>query len=106
MYGCKATLPVDFNSKPGATEENSRPVDEELDVDAHVTKMLEVRKKALCNIEIAQKRQKRYSDAKHGQAKANFVTGSQVFLFNRRKHSKKGVKLAPDWTGPYIIHKP
>ena len=29
------------------TEENSRPVDEELDVDAHVTKMLEVRKKKL-----------------------------------------------------------
>ena len=105
MYGRKATLPVDFNSKPGDTEENSRPEDEELDVDAHVTKMLEVRKKALHNIKIAQKRQKRYYDAKHGQAKANFAKGSQVLLFNSRKHSKKGMKLAPDWTGPYIIHE-
>lgn len=42
--------------------------------------MLEIREKSLLNIKV-------------------------VLLLNSHKHSKKGLKMDPEWTGPYVIHE-
>ena len=55
------------------------------------------------NVKEAQKRQKKLYDARHKQE--SFVVGQKVLLRNMKKLSKKGDKMAPNWTGPYEIAK-
>ena len=103
MYGRQARLPVEFNSRPAEDEEDPLQENKELDLETHISRMIEIRKKALQNIEAAQERQKKYYDTKHCKDKAQYKVGSLVLLFNSKKHSKKGLKLEPNWTGPYVI---
>ena len=65
--------------------------------------MIDIRKKALENIEEAQTRQKRYYDAKHSKDKSCYKVGALVLVKNARKLTRKGSKLEPNWTGPYQI---
>lgn len=53
------------------------------------------------NVKKAQERQKKSYDAKH--QKGGFKIGQLVLVKNMRKLSKKGDKMAPNWTGPYAI---
>jgi transposase InsO family protein len=101
MYGRKARLPVEFDL---GTEEVDE-VPEDLDLDSHIQKMIEIRKRALLNIEVAQERQKKYYNSKHSKDQPKFKVGALVLLKNSRKLSRKGSKLEPNWTGPYKIHE-
>ena len=65
--------------------------------------MVEIWRKALENIKSAQSQQKRYYDAKHCKDIAPYDFGSVVLLVNSKNHSKKGWKLHPNWTRPYVI---
>ena len=49
--------------------------------------MIEVRRKALENIQCAQERQKRYYDAKHCKDKEQYKVGAEVLLLNSKKLS-------------------
>ena len=53
------------------------------------------------NVGDAQKKQKKYYDAKHQQG-TNEV-GSLVLDKNMRKLTRKGGKMDPNWTGPYEV---
>ena len=68
-------------------------------------KLIELRKKldaeVKANISEAQKRQNKCYDAKHQQA--SFKIGQVVLVKNRKKLSKKGDKMEPNWTGPYEL---
>ena len=64
--------------------------------------MVEIRRKALENIQSPQSQQKRYYDAKHCKDIAWYDVGSLVLLMNSKTYSKKGWKLHPNWTGPYV----
>lgn len=68
-------------------------------------RMIEVRKKALENIQSAQERQKKYYDAKHCKDKEQYKVGASVLMLNSKKLSRKGSKLEPNWIGPYSIHE-
>lgn len=102
MYGRQARLPVEFNTK-NPEDANTDQSEIGLDLNEHVEKMIMVRKKALENINHAQKRQKKYYDAKHCKDKAMYKVGAMVLLKNSRKCSRKGSKLEPNWSGPYKI---
>ena len=65
--------------------------------------MIDVRKKALENIDKAQTRQKIYYDAKHSKDKSRCKVGALVLIKNARMLTCKGYKLEPNWTGPYQI---
>lgn len=112
VYGRQARLPVEFNQNSEAVkdkDENDVHVLQKkakrVNLDAHTTMMIDVRKQALANIEFAQERQKRNYDKKHGKDKKNFEVGALVLLKNSKKLSRKGSKLEPNWTGPYKIHE-
>lgn len=53
------------------------------------------------NVTAAQERQKKQYDARHQQG--TYKVGQVVLLKNMRKLSKKGDKMAPNWTGPYEV---
>ena len=53
------------------------------------------------NVKQAQQRQKKTYDARHNPG--SFVMGQKVLLRNMKKLSKKGDKMAPNWTGPYEV---
>lgn len=76
-----------------------------LNFETSLEKMVNLRRKALKNIKAAQDRQKKYYDAKHCKDIIRYKVGSLVLLQNSKKLSKKGMKLAPNWTGPYEIHE-
>ncbi|KAL5471089.1 hypothetical protein EMCRGX_G029165 [Ephydatia muelleri] len=67
--------------------------------------MVDVRKKALENIEKAQGRQKVYYDQIHCKDRELYEVGTLVLLKNSKKLTKKGSKMEPNWTGPYLIHE-
>ena len=71
----------------------------------HIMKMIEIRKKALGNIKIAQKKQKMHCDPKHCKDKCKYKVGALVLLKNSKKLSRKGCKQEPNWFGPYRIHE-
>ena len=50
VYGRQARLPVEFNSRPAEEEEDPLQKNEELDLETHISRMIEIRKKALQNI--------------------------------------------------------
>lgn len=62
-------------------------------------KKLDLKVKA--NVKHAQKRQKKFYDARHSQG--CFTVGQKVLVRNMKKLSKKGDKMARNWTGPYTI---
>ena len=66
-------------------------------------KMINIRKKALNNIQLAQERQKKNYDAKHCKDKEKYVVGTLVLLRNSKKLSRKGSKMEQNWLGPYRI---
>ena len=66
-------------------------------------KMIDVRKKALNNIKLAQARQKKNYDAKHCKDKEKYTVGTLVLLRNSKKLSRKGSKMEQNWLGPYRI---
>ena len=70
------------------------------DREEHIARMINVCKKALVNIGIAQERQKKYYNTKY---KTNYKIGTLVLLKNSKKLTRKGSKLEPNWTGPYRI---
>ncbi len=76
---------------------------QDLNFEECAAKMIIVRKKALENIKVAQKKQKQYYDAKHCSGNKEFKVGSLVLVRNSKKLSRKGSKLEPNWTGPYKI---
>ena len=79
--------------------------EEDTGLEEHIKKMVTIRRKALENIQVAQKRQKTQYDAKHSQDKAMYKVGTLVLVKNSRKLSRKGSKMAPNWFGPYCIHE-
>ena len=95
--------PSSTASAPGNDSDFSS--DDLLDFDTFLERLVRIRKKALKNIKSAQSRQKKYYDAKHCKDIVRYTVGSLVLLMNSKKHSKKGMKLAPNWTGPYVIHE-
>ncbi|KAL5505415.1 hypothetical protein EMCRGX_G006842 [Ephydatia muelleri] len=85
VYGRQPRLPIEFTMKcPGASERCDKPEDglQQTITECNIKTMVDVRKKALENIMKAQGRQK-----------------------NSKKLSKKGSKMEPNWTGPYLIHE-
>ena len=76
----------------------------DLDLDTQTQCMIYIRKKALQNIQVVRGRQK-YYDAKHCKDKAKYKVGDLVLLKNCRQLSRKGLKLEPNWIGPYRIHE-
>ena len=109
VYGRQARLPVEFNTKPN--NEDQDECDDEIEkndaevksMEENMAKMVDIRKKALANIGIAQQQQKIYYDAKHCKDKEKYDVGALVLLKNSRKLSCKGSKMEPNWTGPYSI---
>lgn len=77
----------------------------ELEFEQCLAKMVDIRKKALDNIGIAQQQQKYYYDAKHCKDKEKYEVGTLVLLKNSKKLSRKGSKMEQNWTGPYRIHE-
>ena len=67
--------------------------------------MVVLRKKALENIRHAQEKQKMYYDKKHCKDKEKYTVGVLVLVRNSKKLSRKGSKLEPDWSEPYVIHE-
>lgn len=104
----QARLPVQFNLSDEAVEQSEdNDSDNAMEVDfvAHTRAMIELRRKALQNIKLAQGRQKKYYDSKHCKDKEKYQVGALVLLKNSRKLSRKGSMLEPNWTGPYRIHE-
>ena len=67
--------------------------------------MVDVRKKALENIMKAKGTQKVYYDQVHCKDREKYKVGTLVLIKNSTKLSKKGSKMEPNWTGPYLIHE-
>ena len=53
------------------------------------------------NVAAAQQRQKKHYDVRHQEG--SFKAGQMVLLQNKKKLSRKGDKLASNWTGPYEV---
>ena len=62
-----------------------------------------LRKKALENIRHAQEKQTRNKE--HCKDKQKYTGGTFVLVRNSNKLLRKGLKLEPDWSGPYVIHE-
>lgn len=74
-------------------------MDEQVKVLMELRKELDVKVKV--NVKEAQKRQKKHYDLRHQEG--SFSVGQKVLVRNMKKLSKKGDKMAPNWTGPYEI---
>ena len=53
----------------------------------------------------AQGRQKVYYDQVHCKDREKYKVETLVLIKNSKKLSKKGSKMKPNWTGPYLIHE-
>ena len=94
MYGRQATLPIDIKMDPekaGSTEVNM--TDEEIQEKA--TQMIELRKRALQNVNKAKEKMKKQADARHNTFTSDFTVGSLVLVLNSKKLSRKGGKMNP-----------
>ncbi len=106
VYGRQAKLPIEFNLKNDKDEVVEEPnTSHDIKFEEHVSNMIKFRKRALENIQVAQKRQKGYYDAKHGKDKQLYRVGKLVLVRNCKKLSRKGSKMEPNWSGPYRIHE-
>eukprot|EP00731_Ephydatia_muelleri_P022608 Em0015g191a len=107
VYGRQPRLPIEFTMKcPGASERCDKPEDglQQTIIECNIKTMVDVRKKALENMK-AQGRQKVYYDQVHCKDREKYKVGTLVLLKNSKKLSKKGSKMEPNWTGPYLIHE-
>ena len=106
VYGRQARLPVELTLK-AAIKEEEEEADKisDMDLEEYTSAMVAIRRKALENIKAAQERQKTQYDSKHCKDKAKYKAGSLVLVKNCRKLSRKGLKMEPNWTGPYCIHE-
>ena len=69
-------------------------------------KMILLRKNALENIRHAQEKQKLfYYDKEHYKDKEKYTVGALVLVHNSRKLLRKGSRLEPNRSGPYVIHE-
>ena len=75
------------------------------EVGAYAEKLIDLRKQldpsVKTNVTTAQERQKKHYDARH-QA-GSYKVGQLVLLQNKKKLSRKGDKMASNWTGPYEV---
>ena len=71
----------------------------------YARKLIDLRKQldpsVKANVAAAQERQKKLYDARHQEG--SFKVGQMVLLQNKKKLSRKGDKMAPNWTGPYEV---
>ena len=125
VYGRQPRLPIEFDTKSdenciedSETEEKQSVGSEESVLQVNINKptcfddynnllqrMVDVRRKALENIQSAQERQKKYYDTKHCKDKEQYKVGAAVLLLNSKKLSRRGSKLEQNWMGPYHIHE-
>ena len=63
----------------------------------------DIDKKVKENVSAAQERQRQHYDARHQQG--SYKVGDLVLMKNKKKLSKKGDKMAPNWFGPYKIEE-
>lgn len=106
MYGRQATLPIDIltdQQKTTPTNSEVQMTDEQIHEKAK--QLIELRKKALENVNSAKGKMKRRADAKHNDFTSDFTAGSLVLVLNSKKLSRKGGKMEPLWHGPHRIHE-
>src|SRR6266498_3992405 len=94
-YGREAILPFDEDNKAEITLEER--------VEEISTKITQIKKKALENIEKSQSNQKRYHNRKI-KRKSNLNIGDKVLLYDAAKAKQWSGKLEEKWKGPYFIH--
>lgn len=81
VYGRHARLPVQLNLKATSDSEDDSPLEKtDVDLEKQTKIMIDVRKMALMNIQIAQGRQKKYYDAKHCKGIEKYKVGALVLL--------------------------
>eukprot|EP00731_Ephydatia_muelleri_P010481 Em0005g1067a len=108
VYGRQPRLPIEFTMKClGASEWCDKPEDglQQTIIECNIKTMVDVRKKALENIMKAQGRQKVYYNQVHCKDREKYKVGTLVLIKNSKKLSKKGSKMEPNWTGPFLIHE-
>ena len=123
MYGGRqAKLPIEMAMNPHnrdddderesntETEENELEINDDDDIrdvsfDDRTSQIIQMRRETLKNIEIAQQRQKKHYDAKHSLDKPKYKVEASVWLKNSKKLTRKGPKMEPNWTGPYLINE-
>ena len=75
------------------------------EVGAYAEKLIDLQKhldvSVKSNIKAAQERQKKHYDARH--LEGSYKVGQLVLLQNKKKLSRKGDKMAGNWSGPYEI---
>ena len=106
MYGRQATLPIDIlTDQQKATPTNSEVQMTDEQIHEKAKQLIELRKKALGNVNSAKEKMKRRADAKHNDFTSDFTVGSLVLVLNSKKLSRKGGKMEPLWHGPHRIHE-
>ncbi len=97
----------DYGGQEGErrSAENDGSQEREIVFEKHISKMIDIRRKALENIKVAQERQNLQYDAKHSQDKANYKVGTLVLVKNSRKLSRRGGKMGHNWLAPYHTHE-
>ena len=88
MYGRQATLPIDIltdQQKTTPTNSEVQMTDEQIHEKAR--HLIELRKKALENVNNAKEKMKKRADAKHNDFTSDFTVGSLVLVLNSRKLS-------------------
>ena len=88
MYGRQATLPIDIltdQQKTTPTNSKVQMTDEQIHEKAR--QLIELRKKALENVNNAKEKMKKRADAKHNDFTSDFTVGSLVLVLNSRKLS-------------------
>ena len=105
MYGRQATLPIDIvTSDPEKTGSASVKMTDE-EIEEKSTRLIELRKKALENVNQSKEKMKKRADARHNPFTSDFKVGSLVLVLNSKKLSRKGGKMEPLWYGPHRIHE-
>lgn len=66
-------------------------------------KLKEIHQKTTKNIAIEQEKQKVEYKKKKGKSSESLSIGMQVLKYNANKHTRKGDRLQPEYTGPYTI---
>jgi len=101
LYGVKPRLPIDLADSGDCDTAD-------LDAEARTERAIQFaeglqshRKTAQENITAAQSKQKNRYDLKH--APPTYKVGDKVLKYYRRRDTRKGDKLKPRYTGPYVI---
>ena len=104
MFGRVARLPIDFNAMdhydPDQQLEDYEESFDHDDDDDRKAKRQKLDESIKNNIEIAQQKQKKYYDAKHGAATC-FTVGDSVLKKDFKRKKRRGGKLDYRWEGPF-----